>query len=216
MLFLEHAIPLTRFVVSPVTDLRKRKMQTRLLKMTWVALCAGVFLMAGSVAPTQAIDWSKCKCKCKKTDDCQDDEAAADDCPEDGDGSSGKDCRPSKGELRKAARRNKCQYCCSCYIPVDRFYCDPRDLRVYSAQGYGVPVTVPLAPVCRQYNYGWGIPSSRLSQAGSYAAWHPDQPYSQSGGRLPGGVYPTVYHATDTTQLGYYHNYVPTWQPRRW
>ncbi len=188
-------------------------MQTRFSKLKWVALCAGALLMTGPVMPAHAIDWAKCKCKSKKTDDCPAGEAA-DDCPDDGDGSSGNECRPKKGELRKAARRNG--YGCSCYKPVDKFYCDPRDLRVYSAVGYNVPVTVPLAPNVRTFNYGWGIPSSRLSQAGTYAAWHPDQPYSQSGGKLPGGIYPTVYHPTDTTQMGYYYNYVPTWQPRRW
>ena len=43
-------------------------------------------------------------------------------------------------------------------------YFDPRDGRLYSAQGFGMPVAVPLAPnVENQYNYGWGIPSSRLT-----------------------------------------------------
>jgi len=43
-------------------------------------------------------------------------------------------------------------------------YFDPRDGRVYSAEGYGTPMAVPLAPnVENTYNYGWGIPSSRLT-----------------------------------------------------
>jgi hypothetical protein len=64
------------------------------------------------------------------------------------------------------------------------------------------------------YNYGWGLPSTRLSQSGNYAAWQPQEAYTLSGrGRLP-ALYPTVYQPTDTTQLGYYYNYVPTWQPR--
>ena len=43
-------------------------------------------------------------------------------------------------------------------------YFDQRDGRVYAAQGYGTPVAVPLAPnVSHTYNYGWGIPSSRLT-----------------------------------------------------
>jgi hypothetical protein len=43
-------------------------------------------------------------------------------------------------------------------------YSDPRDGRVYSAEGYNVPIAMPLAPnVEHQYNYGWGIPSSRLT-----------------------------------------------------
>jgi hypothetical protein len=42
-------------------------------------------------------------------------------------------------------------------------YVDPRGQQTFAAQGYGVPMAVPLAPVVRdQYNYGWGLPSSRL------------------------------------------------------
>lgn len=47
---------------------------------------------------------------------------------------------------------------------VDPYYFDGRDGQLYGAQGYGVPVAVPLAPTVRQtYNYGWGIPSSRIT-----------------------------------------------------
>ena len=43
-------------------------------------------------------------------------------------------------------------------------YFDQRDGKVFAAQGYGIPVAVPLAPnVGHTYNYGWGIPSSRLT-----------------------------------------------------
>jgi hypothetical protein len=48
--------------------------------------------------------------------------------------------------------------------PVNPGYFDGRDGQVYAAQGYGGPVSVPLAPVVRHtYNYGWGVPSSRLT-----------------------------------------------------
>jgi hypothetical protein len=41
---------------------------------------------------------------------------------------------------------------------------DYRDSGVYAAPGYGIPMAVPLAPnVNHTYNYGWGIPSSRLT-----------------------------------------------------
>jgi len=54
-----------------------------------------------------------------------------------------------------------------CYkmaYPVNPQYFDGRDGSLYSAQGYGVNVSVPLAPnVGAAYNYGWGIPSSRLT-----------------------------------------------------
>ncbi len=48
--------------------------------------------------------------------------------------------------------------------PVNPDYIDPRDLRVYGAQGAGVPIVVPLAPTVRSgYNYGSGLPASRLT-----------------------------------------------------
>ena len=54
-----------------------------------------------------------------------------------------------------------------CYkiaYPVNPAYFDQRDGSLYAAQGYGVNISVPLAPnVGAAYNYGWGIPSSRLT-----------------------------------------------------
>ena len=51
-------------------------------------------------------------------------------------------------------------------------YFDQRDGRVYAAQGYGMPVVVPLAPnVSHTYNHGWGIPSSRLTPISNRAPW---------------------------------------------
>jgi hypothetical protein len=48
--------------------------------------------------------------------------------------------------------------------PQDPSYFDGRDGQLWAAQGYGVPVAVPLAPVVgHQYNYSWGVPSSRLT-----------------------------------------------------
>ncbi len=55
-------------------------------------------------------------------------------------------------------------HCYCMTYPVSPWYCDGRDGRVYAAYGYGAPMTVPLAPtVTNQYNYGWGIPSGRLT-----------------------------------------------------
>ncbi len=49
-------------------------------------------------------------------------------------------------------------------IAVDPGYSDPRDSELYATQMYGVPTAVPLAPVVRNsYNYGWGMPASRLT-----------------------------------------------------
>ena len=54
--------------------------------------------------------------------------------------------------------------CYKMIYAANPYYADPRDSRVYAAEGYGLPVTVPLAPnVEHTYNYGWGIPSSRLT-----------------------------------------------------
>ncbi len=46
----------------------------------------------------------------------------------------------------------------------DPTYLDRRDGSIYSAAGYGAPLAVPLAPnVSHTYNYGWGLPMSRLT-----------------------------------------------------
>lgn len=48
-------------------------------------------------------------------------------------------------------------------------YIDPRDTQLYGAQGYGMPMTVPLAPnVNHAYNYSSGLPASRITQIGNY------------------------------------------------
>lgn len=48
--------------------------------------------------------------------------------------------------------------------PVNPHHQDPRDGQAYAAQGYGIPMAVPLAPVVgHTYEYGWGVPSSRLT-----------------------------------------------------
>ncbi|MFM8478443.1 MAG: hypothetical protein ACKOEO_21870 [Planctomycetaceae bacterium] len=50
-------------------------------------------------------------------------------------------------------------------------YVNPADTRLYSAQGYGMPMTVPLAPTVNyQYNYSSGIPASRITPIGT---WNP-------------------------------------------
>ncbi|WP_373653060.1 hypothetical protein [Schlesneria sp. DSM 10557] len=47
--------------------------------------------------------------------------------------------------------------------PVNPYHTDSRDGQVWAAQGYGIPMAVPLAPVVgHTYEYGWGVPSSRL------------------------------------------------------
>lgn len=59
----------------------------------------------------------------------------------------------------------------SIVYPVDPWYGDARDGGIYAAEGYGGPMSVPLAPVIRHtFNYGWGVPSSRLTPVSHLAA----------------------------------------------
>lgn len=61
-------------------------------------------------------------------------------------------------------------------------YIDPRDTQLYAAQGYGMPMTVPLAPNVRySYNYSAGMPASRVTQISNYNPMTSAQPlYHQS------------------------------------
>lgn len=61
-------------------------------------------------------------------------------------------------------------------------YADPRDGQLYAAQGYGIPMTVPIAPnVHYTYNYSSGLPSSRLTPLSNYnPATSPQPLYHQS------------------------------------
>jgi hypothetical protein len=48
--------------------------------------------------------------------------------------------------------------------PTNPNYFDPRDGRIYAAQGYGQPIAQPLAPNVEMiYNYSHGFPGSRLT-----------------------------------------------------
>ena len=56
-------------------------------------------------------------------------------------------------------------------------YINQNDTQLYAAQGYGMPITVPLAPnVNYSYNYSAGLPSSRLTQIGNYNPQTSPQP----------------------------------------
>lgn len=60
--------------------------------------------------------------------------------------------------------------------PITPQHFDPRDGRIYAAQGYGIPMAVPVAPnVEHTYNYSWGVPASRIT------------PMSYPGNRFPAG-----------------------------
>ena len=61
-------------------------------------------------------------------------------------------------------------------------YADTRDGLAWGAQGYGMPVTVPTAPIVRySYNYSHGTPASRLTPLSTYnPATSPKQLFLQS------------------------------------
>lgn len=62
---------------------------------------------------------------------------------------------------------------------------------------------------------GWAPPAHYpVNYDGAwYGTYVPQHPYGTPGGGFI-AAYPTVYQPTDTTQLGYYYNKVPTWQTR--
>ncbi len=71
----------------------------------------------------------------------------------------------------------------SMVYPVNPQHFDGRDGQVYAAQGYAGPVAIPIAPIVNHtYNYGWGMPSSRLTPLSHPVS--PAQAYGYSG--VPG------------------------------
>jgi hypothetical protein len=84
-----------------------------------------------------------------------------------------------QGEILRAHKHGKLAYfhpmgnggegvppfgCYHLVYAADPSYFDPRDGQIYAAQGWGVPMAVPLAPTVRHtMNYSTGIPSSRLT-----------------------------------------------------
>jgi hypothetical protein len=92
--------------------------------------------------------------------------------------------------------------------PVDPWYGDCRDKGIYAAEGMAGPVSVPLAPVIRHtFNYGWGVPSSRLTpishlaQAPNYAYGTAPWAYGTPPAYGPAGPYghphPHAHHHHD-------------------
>ena len=72
----------------------------------------------------------------------------------------------------------------SMVYPVNPQHFDGRDGQVYAAQGYAGPVSVPIAPVVNHtYNYGWGVPSSRLTPIS-----HPVSPSQAQAYRMNQGA----------------------------
>ena len=63
-------------------------------------------------------------------------------------------------------------------------------------------------------DYGYSPPAKYpLHRRGvEYNTYFPNQWYGLPGGGVAGG-YPMVYQPTDTTQLGFYYQHVPYWQP---
>lgn len=67
-------------------------------------------------------------------------------------------------------------------------------------------------------DYGWSVPGKRpvVRQSVGYRKYTPDVWYGQqtSGKPQMAARYPVIAQPTDTTQMGYYAQHVPTWQPR--
>ena len=199
-------------------------MPTRTLPISWGALCIGMLLMSAAAPSARADGWWRFASNSDTSTNTNSAAANSDTTASSGttaganSAAGWEECPPGwRGSGRRLWSRFRYGYSeryPRSYVPVDPGYCDPRDQLLYSAQGYNVPVTVPLAPVCRAYNYGWGVPSARLTRSGAYSQWYPNVAFTQTQGRLQGGVYPMVYQPTDTTQAGVYYQYVPTWVPR--
>jgi hypothetical protein len=71
---------------------------------------------------------------------------------------------------------------------LNPYYHDFRDGAVYAAQGYNAPMAVPLAPnVDYTMNYGWGIPSSRLTPVSRVvpSPYAPQPAYAVPQGYVP-------------------------------
>ena len=76
----------------------------------------------------------------------------------------------------------------SMVYPVNPSHFDARDGQVYAAQGYGGAVSIPMAPVVNHtYNYGWGMPSSRLTPVS-----HPVSPAQADAFRMNQMPGPTI------------------------
>lgn len=71
-----------------------------------------------------------------------------------------------------------------------------RATKSYPDAGWNPPTHMPV-----NYDGAW------------YGSYLPQHAYGSPGGGFIAN-YPTVYQPTDTTQLGYYYNKVPTWQSR--
>lgn len=86
--------------------------------------------------------------------------------------------------------------------PVDPYHFDQRDGRIYGAQGYGHAVGVPLAPnVEHTFNYGWGLPSSRLTPV-SRMPGAPGVAIPAVPGAVGPGVMPPAYSSPLSAGLG--------------
>ncbi|MCP4172783.1 MAG: hypothetical protein GY758_18640 [Fuerstiella sp.] len=85
------------------------------------------------------------------------------------------------------------------------------------AASQGCPTAQKIVWCCKTKasgDSGWA-PPARLPvnrTGGWYQAYWPGQWYGNPGGGFVGGA-PVVYHPTDTTQMGYSYNRVPTWRP---
>ncbi len=65
-------------------------------------------------------------------------------------------------------------------------------------------------------DHGFSVPEKNpiYRRGVQYNRYYPNSWYGAPGTNIsPGVVYPTIYQPTDTTQLGFYYQHVPFWQP---
>ncbi|MHC4877980.1 MAG: hypothetical protein ACYTGL_16100 [Planctomycetota bacterium] len=66
-------------------------------------------------------------------------------------------------------------------------------------------------------DYGWSVPAKHAipRQNVTYQKYYPTTWYGQKANqKVAARRYPIIAQPTDTTQMGYYYQHVPTWQPK--
>ncbi|MBI1314957.1 hypothetical protein GC176_27000 [bacterium] len=100
-----------------------------------------------------------------------------------------------------------CDYCADTNCPGGKGMWTPPAVRwVLDPDYYGV------AP-----DYGWSAPAKHVipRQNVTYQKYYPTTWYGQnSNARVVAKRYPIIAQPTDTTQMGYSYQHVPTWQPK--
>ncbi|MEO2016059.1 MAG: hypothetical protein ABGZ53_16990 [Fuerstiella sp.] len=163
----------------------------------------GATLLAttASAAQIQQVGFQNCTDDCV-TGGCNDRSGST--CCRQGDQCNSGQCRGGRCTLQ-ARREDFCLDWCG--------RCGPVGLAAHR----GCPTAQRIYWCCKTKgsgDSGWA-PPARLPvnrTGGWYQSYWPNKWYGNPGGGFEGGA-PMVYHPTDTTQMGYSYNRVPTWRP---